>query len=264
MINDNYPDITSAFQSIIDRIVWHPQEVVDFVKSPSLYSYDNLIHASSCEFEWDLQQVGLTHSRWVRFLTQYIRNDELRTWLDSITEQRRGVVNLLRSTGHTEVVPDHHHPELKGHRWGACFLGVSFRYTPQPNLTLYSRTARVPTTAVMELSLISHLGREIRKLYNIKKEISFTWFCSVIHVTTFDILPYLAIRGEVEELIETKYDLGRFVSRSYREILTKELTREQIPYGRQRRIHRRVREALVGQLLPSCPVSSLSVWEGNS
>lgn len=255
-------DITEVFAWTVGKMLWVPELVVDLTKSPSIYSYNNLLMADSCDFELDLASVGLTKNRWARFLTQYIDKAELEAWLQSINDQRRGVINLLRSTGDTKMTPSLYQPDKAGHRWGACFLGVSLQLIPVPRLTLYSRTARMPTTASMELTLISLLAKEIKRRYHINKKIKFTWFCAAIHVTAYDAMPYLIYREEMQEFLKSKVPLAGFVSRQYEKAQRLPATREAIPYGRQRRITRRVQEMEAGHFLPSCQVSKLSIWSG--
>lgn len=265
MISLTAQDITQAFEEIVDLLLWTPERVVDLTKSPSIYTYDNLIRAQSCEFSFDLSWIGLTKNRWARFLTQYVNKQALESWLQSIEEQRgRGVVNLLRSTGETDVTPAPGHPEWKGHRWGVCFLGVSFLMTPKPKLTLYSRMARIPTTAVMELTLVSLLAKEIQERYQIEAPIQLTWFCSAIHVTAWDIMPYLVSQNKMTDFLSSDKPLAKYVARQYEKAMTLPLTKEAIPYGRQRRISRRVRELEEGNPLPSCQVSKLSLWVGRT
>lgn len=255
-------NITEIFGEVIDSMLWQPQFVVDLTKSPSIYTYNNLLMADSCDFELDLASVGLTKNRWARFLTQYIDKAELEAWLQSINDQRRGVINLLRSTGDTKMTPSLYQPDKAGHRWGACFLGVSLQLIPAPRLTLYSRTARMPTTAAMELTLISLLAKEIKRRYHINKKIKFTWFCAAIHVTAYDIMPYLIYREKMQQFLKSGVPLAQFVSRQYEKAHRLPATREAIPYGRQRRITRRVQEMEAEQFLPSCQVSQLSIWSG--
>lgn len=256
-------DINEIFNHVMKEMLMGSSDAVDLVKSPTIYSYNNLLMSDSCSFELDLASIGLTKNRWARFLTQYIAKDELKAWLKSINEQRRGVVNLLRSLGDTKVVPSLYNPEEEGHRWGACFLGVSFQLMPQPRLVLYSRTARMPTTATMELTLIYHLAREIKERYHLSDEIRFTWFCTAIHITAFDIMPYLIYRGEMKQFLESGVPFTKFVKRQYQKALDLPATREAIPYGRQRRITRRVKELEAGKPLPSHLISQLSLWDGH-
>jgi len=259
---DKGVNITDVFGRVIGTLLWDPKAAVDLTKSPSIYSYNNLLMADSCEFELNLASVGFTKNRWARFLTQYIDKEELETWLQSINNQRRGVINLLRSTGDTKITPSLFHPDKMGHRWGVCFLGTSFQITPEPRLTLYSRTARIPTTASMELTLISLLAKEIKKRYHINKHIRFTWFCAGIHVTAYDAMPYLIYRKQMQQFLRSELPLARFVNRQYEKAQRLPATPEAIPYGRQRRIIRRVQEMEAGEFLPECQVSKLSLWSG--
>lgn len=258
-----FEDINGIFNALMIRMLAADGDAVDLVKSPTIYSYNNLLMSESCQFELDLASIGLTKNRWARFLTQYVAKDELETWLKSINDQRRGVVNLLRSLGDTKITPSHYQPKMEGHRWGACFLGVSFQLIPQPRLVLYSRTARMPTTATMELSLIYHLAEEIKRRYHISDPIRFTWFCTAIHITAFDVMPYLVYHKEMQQFIDAGTPFSKFVKRQYQKALDLPATRKAIPYGRQRRITKRVKELEAGKPLPSCFISQLTLWDGH-
>lgn len=257
-------DLNEIFDRVMGDLLYCPQESVDLTRSPSIYSYDNLLKAESCQFSFDLAHIGLTKNRWARFLTQYVNKKELERWLQSVGDQRGTIVNLLRSTGETDVVPSLYHLGEKGHRWGVCFLGVSFSKSPKPKLTLYSRTARMPTTAVMELTLVHHLAEEIQKRYEIKTPIKFTWFCAAIHVTAWDVLPYLIVNGTLEDFLQRGVPFSRFVAHQYEKSMRLKPTRVEIPYTRQRRITKRVQQFKAGVFLPSCLIKNLSLWKGRS
>jgi hypothetical protein len=258
-----YESITDLHHGVVEGMIWQSEEHVDLFKFPTVYSYDNLLKSKTCVFEFNLASIGITQARWSRFLTQYVKKGNLRKWIDSIPIQNATIVNLFSSDGETKVRPSLKNPELEGHRWGSCFLGISFRKKPHPTMTLYSRAARMPTTATMELALVSNLATEIKRVHNIRGPIAFTWFCSVIHTTSWDTMPYLLYRHQMEEFIKTGCKLAMFVENRYKKIRFLEPTEENIPYGRQRRVAARVQQLERGEPLPDVWTQDLSLWKGH-
>jgi len=258
-----YESITALHDGVTDSLLWHPETCVDLAKYPTVYSYDNVVKSKNCVFEFNLASIALTEKRWTRFLTQYVKKEELQKWITSIGEQKPMIVNLFRSDGETKVRPSLKSPELEGHRWGVCFLGISFRKSPKPTLTLYSRAARLPSTATCELALVSNLAHEIKRVYNIHGPIAFTWFCSVIHMTSWDTMPYLIWRHKLDEFVKTDCKLAKFVEQRYNKIKFVAPTKENMPYGRQRRIVNRVQQLERGEPLPDVWTQNLSLWKGH-
>ena len=258
-----FDSITDLHRGVVEKILWEPEKYVDLSKYPTVYSYDNVLRSKTCVFEFDLASVGLTSTRWTRFLTQYVKRSELRHWLDSVGEQRGQVVNLFRSDGDTKVRPSLSNPELEGHRWGVCFLGISFRKSPKPTMTLYSRAARFPTTATMEFAFVSNIATELKKIYNIRGPIALTWYCSVIHMGSIDLLPYLIARNELNKVMKSKTNLGRYIRDRYVKLKDKPITKEAIPYGRMRRVAKRVKQMEAGEPLKTVMTQDLSLWKGN-
>ena len=263
MITGNFATVTDLYNHVTDQLVWHP-ESLDCVRPPSVISYGNLLTADSCEFDVDLRSIGLTKIRWSRFLGQYVSRTKLKKWFELVPHQRLGIVNLYQTDGATGVRPDHYRQEEEGHRWGTCFLGFSLIRLPKPTLTLYSRTARLPTTATMELGLISHVARELSEKYSVPQPIRFVWYATSLHVTAHDLMMHLHYRGELEKMCGQDTVLGKCVRRTLTKIdATPVVNKETVKYGRLRRTTTRVKDMQVGHLLPECWVSKLSMWTGS-
>lgn len=263
MLNLRGKDLVDLHYQIMEMMLWYPKKCVQIARCPTVFSYDNMFTTDSCEFNFDLAGVGFTKNRWTRFLTQYVVREELEQWFQSIKEQRGRVVNLFASSGTSDNIPDINRPEIRGHRWGPCFLGISFRKTPNPQLTLYSRSARMPTVASLELALVSLMAKEIQKRYKITKPIGLTWYCSVIQVSVFDVWYYLLYRYDFELFMKTESHLADYVRRRYAKRKDQPLTKENIPYAREMRALERARRLREGNPVPPLPVKSLSLWRGN-
>ncbi len=262
MLNLHGKDIKEIHDEAMNILIWHPVRCVEGEKTTSIYSYDNVFRADSCDMrDFDLASVGFTTSRWTRFLGQYIDHDALEKWLCKIKEQGDNVINFFTPEVPTDFNPILNKPEEKGHRWGPCFLGFSFRKSPHPCLTLYSRTGRFPNTASLELAAISRVAHEIQTRYKITEPIEFTWYCSSIFVSVYDVVYYLQHHGWLNKFLKTSCVLSKNIARELRKVEGRECTKAAMPFVRQKRCIQRYREFLAGQFLKPVPVNELSIWK---
>lgn len=259
---DGLKDLNEVFEYVVDQLLWNYEEAVDFAKLPSIFSYTNLVTARTCDFDFDLGEVGLQSQRWARFMTQYAKKSELKKWFDSMAEQNRAIVNLFRTDGETKVVPNPKRLDDEGgHRWGVCFLGVAFRRSPKPQLTLYSRMGRLPTTATMELNFVHQAAKEIKQRYGIEN-ISFAWYADGLHIHSYDVVPFLINRDWLGRLRESGNPLYRTVGRYVERIeASPHLSKEDFPFAKMRRFAIRAVQARDGTL-PSNKLEELDLWRG--
>ena len=179
------------------QALWYPDQIVDFtIKGSRIISSDNLIRCKSCDFDLNLAMFGFTKKTWSCFLRRYFTPNNLKRWLESTKYQTPGAENLLSTIN-------------PRHKWGPCFLGISFRDKPQARLTLYSRTAIMPTPGVLELSLCSVLARYI------EKQCSFLWFASGIWWESLELLSYLIYNNQLEQFMAHNTFLSHAVRSDY-------------------------------------------------
>lgn len=188
MIKTEYKNLTELYEDLVFLPFTNPG-YLDLIESKVFISRSNYLYASSTDFEMDLASVGFTKGRWVRFLDQYLSYEAYETWLTRIKSQTKKVENLLPTKEVTE------------HTWGKCVLGITLSLYPKPLLTLYSRTALLPTTAALELVLCSLCADEIKKI--IKEPLSFCWFAGTIQWRLIELIPYLVSQEQAPGLIST-------------------------------------------------------------
>jgi hypothetical protein len=80
---------------------------------------------------------------------------------------------------------------------------------------------------------------------------------------SIDILPYLIARDELKNFMGTTTNLARYVRDRYGKLKGKPITKEAIPYGRMRRVAKRVKQMEAGEQLKSVWTPDLSLWRGN-
>src|SRR4030042_588112 len=132
MLTGNYPDITSMWHGITDKALWTPDDVIDFsIKGSRIVSSDNMLTCDSCNFDFDLRSIGFTPRTFPMFLHKYFTPGSIEKWLENTKHQTPGVDNFLPTIN-------------PRHRWGPCFLGISYPSHPQARITLYSPTAIMP------------------------------------------------------------------------------------------------------------------------
>ena len=136
-------NLNSLFSQSMDKLMNDPT-THDAAQTPRLLSYNNLLFASSLDFEFDLSHTGFTKTRWARYVHQYLDKEQLEIWLDNLKYISKRGDNLFRSKDAVRRYREHAH--------GSCWLGLSYRSTP-PTLVLYSRVAEFPTRAALELTL---------------------------------------------------------------------------------------------------------------
>jgi hypothetical protein len=197
MIVGRYPDITRMWEGITEMALWSPDSIIDFsVHGSRIISSDNMIQCEGCEFNFDLNTVGFTAKTFSKFLHKYFEPRAIREWVAGARSQTQGVDNFLSTVN-------------PGHKWGACFLGISYRSRPQPRITLYSRSAIMPTAGTLELALCSLLARELGS------SPSFLWLAGSIWWSSLKLLPYLSYYDLLERMMQQNTVLGRSVKSDY-------------------------------------------------
>lgn len=226
-----YPDMTSAWNDLMQRGLWEPDSLVDFkIKGRGVVISDLLISCDSSALELDLCSIGCTMSRWKKFLKTYFPEGTVVQWLEKCKDQPPGSENFL--------------PAKSIHTWGGCFLGVSYRRIPEPRLVLYSRVCLLPLPGTLELVLVSLLGQRLGNP-------PLTWFAANVQWEDMKQLSYLIFRDQLDEFIRSGTFLARQVGVNYRGALTHHHTRA----GRIRT----VQAALRVKELPTLPVSILKL-----
>ena len=202
-------------------------------------SYGNKLTSGTCILNGDLNEVGLTKSRWTRYVHQYTLPNlkeviEICRSLPEDAEQLIPVEFSLSGSGH--------------HRRGRCLLGISYH---RGCITLYSRAVSFPDRALLDLNLANRLSRLISQ----PKETKLVWYISLLYVQPIWSMVFLTTQGVLEQALSGP--AGRQVSL----ILNKMLEDKDYRFKPFKRMSKRVRALRSGGELPSCPISSLKLPE---
>jgi len=217
----------------------------DAKQTPRLLSYNNLLHAGSLDFSFDLSHVGFTKTRWARYCHQYLNKEQLETWLEGLKTLSKRGDDLFCSNDAVRRPREHAH--------GSCWLGLSYRNSP-PTLILYSRVAEFPTRAALELTLCHKVGLEISERLELDEPIKLVWFCSSLFFSCLHVIPYLAVNGILEETSSRGDAVGHFVKHQL-----DHMAKGKVKYGPTKRMQKRLEQVRAGTL-KSVPISKLSLW----
>ena len=172
-----YQDLSQIRREYPRKLVYTPRERLASVTGQTVMLHDQLIKASSCDYEHDLKSTWVTLSRWGSLIRQYVDPEALDYWLDLIETrlQGGGAGQSFMRTNRVERRSPKTGREQR--RWGACILGFGFRMKPRPHLTMYSRTTYFGGVGELDLALAHVLARELGERLGLKPgDIGFSWF----------------------------------------------------------------------------------------
>lgn len=206
MINETFPSLTKLYQDVVMRLAFDEPGVADLHAAPSIYSYDNKLVAEHGTFEeFDLGGVGLTKSRWTRFLNAYVDMPLLREWLPYAAK-----VDRPRVAG---IMMKH----VGAHSWGNCLVSIGFRRAVHPTLVVYSRASSLCPTGAIDFAFVSVVCRNLAQLMEIEQDdITVVWNISSAYVSGILWLPYLASSGREKEYLASDSRLVRTTGRVFK------------------------------------------------
>lgn len=231
---------TESMKELMDN-----REHWDAIQTPRILSYENLLHAESTAFDFDLSHVGFTKTRWARYCHQYIDPKELDTWIEGLKYISKRGENLFRSKDAIRRKREHFH--------GSCWLGLSYRSQPS-TLVLYSRVAEFPTRAILELTMVHKVGKAIQERLELNKPPALSWFISSLFLSCLHMLPWLSINGVLDETYKRNDPVGHFVRHQIDHI-----AKGNVKYGPTKRMAKRLEQIEAGTLVP-VPIKNLSIF----
>lgn len=244
---------------------------IDHVANIDTIAYSNLLRARSAEFDFDLgRDLWLTKTRWTVLVRQYLDLAQVQRFLQGaaaigLGEGKRGVTTTMLARDVTRAA--------KKHRWGNCMGMFTYRGLRgqegvlQPTVGLHSRVSYIAYIGGADLAVAHTLARYISKaIRHPVEDFRFEWYIDALQFHGFKSLPLLYRDDYVKDLsnpaLRAKYPTIKIVGKWWD--VTVDLTErgvplEEIKYGPHRRITRRYREWVDGDLQPSIPVHKLSL-----
>jgi hypothetical protein len=270
----SYPDMSALWRNTTRRM-WRgtiENGRIDLVAGIDVISYNNLLAASSMDFDIDLgRDLWLNKQRWTRLVRQYLDPTDTESFLDRASdighgEGARGVVTQMPCAAVTR--------EAKKHRWGNCMLGFTYRGNRRmagtqlgPTISMHSRVSYIAYIGGLDLALACVLAEAIGERIDVPlSQFQFRWYIDSLQFHGFKSLPFLYKTEYVEDLakpkLRRKYPTIKLVGNWWDK--TVHLTEEGVPleaikYGPQRRITRRYREYINGDFLPSVTLEDLTL-----
>lgn len=192
MFTETYDDITDLSYGLTHKLVYARPEQIDFQNSMDFQIHNIVVEAKSCEYEFDLKDVWVTHSRWTTLVRQYIDPEALEVWLDVIERKLKGKKRGLSFMRTNQVAKRTTASNNKEWRvWGSCMLGFGYRALPRPQITLHSRTTYLGYIGQLDLALVHVLAREIGKRLGLEpKDIAFVWHLEAAQFHSFKSLAW--------------------------------------------------------------------------
>lgn len=161
------------------------------VSSLTIVKFDQLIHADSMEYEFDLsQELWLTAGRFTGLQRDYIDPAALREFVEkskTVSGKRPQISQMqCRMKGQRHV----------SYKWGNCILGFSFRRVPEPRLTMYSRTSMITRMGGLDLALARCVAGLISEASGEDvNDYAFSWYVSNLQHSSLQGVPYFYSHG---------------------------------------------------------------------
>lgn len=175
------------------------------LRGDSIQHHNVVAQADSCVFDYDLQNSWVTRSRWTVLVNQYINQAAYDNFLDSIEDRlsqpRASGVAFMRSQ--TVQVRNLNTNGKVARRWGSCMLGWSFRRTPEPQITMHSRSTYLGFLAPLDLMVAARIAKDVGERIGLDpSEIKFTWHLEQAQFHSFRSMAWWYTTPEHKELLK--------------------------------------------------------------
>lgn len=192
----NAPTLTMLNEHLTERLVLASESELDIVSSVDVQLHNTVSVAESMEWDFNLKDLWLTPSRWTMMCNQYLDPEMLQAWLEQCTGKigLRGRGQALMRT--KEVKPRGGaatgHTNKESRRWGSCMIAISYRATPRPQITLYSRTSYLGYLSGLDLSVAWMCGRYLAQAMGVPVEtFQFVWMNESLQFHNFKSMAFL-------------------------------------------------------------------------
>lgn len=257
MIQRRYPDIATAWHSLIDELAYHHEDVDAIGAGGITTSYPDGIVVEiedilyNCNDEMHLDWCSFGKGRFKQFLKRYFRPD-LGQWVDE-TVETLGNLNKHQVSGYevnvnpafAQVGRKGYGSSSKGHRHGACLASLQLQHYPRPKVIIFSRASQIDKAGFLDLSLMHLVAK--RTGWPV---VSGTWIISMAFVAAVSQMYYVRRFKKPLKGHSLEKSTRRFWHEDYREA----------KYGPQKRSIKKAQEFMRDGCIPrSCPVSELSL-----
>lgn len=192
------PNLLKAWESVFYGLLDDREGVIDKYNRNVVQSFNNMLMVRSCVFDVDLDDWGITQTKWTKFTGQYCDIPGLHAWIKNARNCK-----TYDSLYQFKSVRAHYEGGKAVHQWGSCLLALSFRRQPRPHVTFYTRAQSVGFSGVADYALLDFVAREIAKVLRVPQaKIGATIYCTNFVFKPVEAIQLLARRGGLEEYRE--------------------------------------------------------------
>lgn len=197
--------MTDMHEELCSSLAYGHSKDMDMINSVDVQKHNVIATADSMEWDFDLQDLWLTRSRWTTMIRQYINPIAFEAWVNTAGQKLKGRkrgVSVMR----TNEVQRRESPTRNGETtrtwrtWGSCMLAIGYRAMPSPQITLHSRTSYLGYIGALDLSVAYLCAKAIAEQVGLKtKDIRFVWHLEAAQFHGFKSLAYLLADDDARE-----------------------------------------------------------------
>ena len=190
------PTLTELHDKLCTKLIEAPPSELDVISTVDVQIHNTISEAESMEWDFDLKNMWLTKSRWSMMINQYLDGQELTDWLERCTSRigtrGRGIATLRTKIVKPRGGAATGHTNKETRRWGSCMLAMTYKATPAPQITLYSRTSYLGYIGALDLSVAWMAARYLGSAMRLEPEdFRFVWMNEAIQWHNFKSLAFM-------------------------------------------------------------------------
>ena len=213
----NFSDPVQAHDMMAEQLVYGDQLGTDWdwTHGTEVGLHNVAIHCDTIDFDYDLKRLWVPPTRWTMMVRQYLDPGALADCLDKI-EDRMGPPRRVSDTRgiavlRTRLVQGRGVGRGVRRRWGSCMLSLSYRNTPQPTVTLHSRTTYFGYLAMVDMAVARAFGVAAAERAGVNiGDVQFVWNLELAQFHGFRSLAWMLmdknVRKQMDEDVDNRMD----------------------------------------------------------
>ena len=190
------PTLTTLHDQLCTKLIEATPDQLDVISTVDVQIHNTISEAKSMEWDFDLKNMWLTKSRWSMMINQYLEGEELATWLERCTgkigTKGRGIATLRTKLVKPRGGAATGHTNKETRRWGSCMLAMTYKASPAPQITLYSRTSYLGYIGALDLSVAWMAARYLGSAMGMEPaEFKFVWMNEAVQWHNFKSLAFM-------------------------------------------------------------------------
>ena len=255
MIQRRFPDILTAWHSLIDELAYHHEKVRGVGAGGITTSYPDGLVVDIDDVLLDeglhLNMSSYGKNRWTQFLRRYFRPD-FSQWvkntaaeLEALNKHQVAGYSVSYNPKFEQIGRKGYGSSSRGHRHGACLASLQLQHFPKPKVILMSRASQIDKAGFLDLSLIHLVAKQTGW-----ENVSGTWIVSMAFIAAVSQIFYVRRFKKPLKGHSLEKSTRRFWHDDYNDA----------KYGPQRRSIKKAQQfKQLGEIPRSCLVSELSL-----